>query len=426
MLLSNIFSTTAALLLLLGKPQAKAVFAHYMVGTVNKDHAQTDIDNAIAIGLDGFILNIGDPTASYVSKTLKNLFDYASGKNFKMYVSMDLAASGAACTAGRSCCNGPTDYKSIFSEYLGNPSYYLGSNGEPMISTYTAGGFSNTTWNTWKSSLNSKMYFVPMFDETNGYYDSVSGWWSEWGDLVDGLFSWEAAWPVVGDGSSPDCGSLSPDMPVMSGASNNDKSYMIALSTLQYKDAYGTNLYRPGQLNLPIRMNNILGSASEIDFVEIITWNDGPESHYIGNVWTESSDTSIMYCSPQANYPHTAWQPLVTSFINAYKANNSMAPPSGATAIGSMWYKTILQGASCSGATQPNGWSTGTDSLSWAVVLPSGSSGMKVRLTSNGSVISTVSVNSGLNFGSPTGVQAGPQMLQLVNSAGTVVMTATG
>ena len=133
-----------------------------------------------------------------------------------------------------------------------------------------------------------------------------------------------------------------------------------------------------------------------------------------------------MYCSPQANYPHTAWQPLVTSFINAYKANNSMAPPSGATAIGSMWYKTILQGASCSGATQPNGWSTGTDSLSWAVVLPSGSSGMKVRLTSNGSVISTVSVNSGLNFGSPTGVQAGPQMLQLVNSAGTVVMTATG
>ncbi len=103
-----------------------------------------------------------------------------------------------------------------------------------------------------------------------------------------------------------------------------------------------------------------------------------------------------------------------------------MAPPSGATAIGSMWYKTILQGATCSGATQPTGWSTGTDSLSWAVVLPSNSSKMKVRLTSNGKVISTVSVNPGLNFGSPTGVQAGAQMLQLLNAAGTVVMTATG
>ena len=103
-----------------------------------------------------------------------------------------------------------------------------------------------------------------------------------------------------------------------------------------------------------------------------------------------------------------------------------MYPPSGATAIGTLWYKTILQDASCSGATQPNGWSTGTDSLTWAVVLPSGSSGMKVRLTSNGAVISTVSVNAGLNYGSPTGVQAGAQMLQLLNSAGTVVMTATG
>ena len=35
---------------------------------------------------------------------------------------------------------------------------------------------------------------------------------------------------------------------------------------------YNTNLYRPGGLNLPIRMNNILGSASSFDFVEIITW----------------------------------------------------------------------------------------------------------------------------------------------------------
>lgn len=133
-----------------------------------------------------------------------------------------------------------------------------------------------------------------------------------------------------------------------------------------------------------------------------------------------------MYCSPQANFPHTAWQPLVTSFISAYKSGGTMAPPSGATAIGSMWYKTILQSASCSGAAQPNGWSTGTDSLSWAVVLPSGSSGMQVRLTSNGNVISKVSVNPGLNFGSPTGVQAGAQLLEVLNSAGTVVMSATG
>ena len=51
---------------------------------------------------------------------------------------------------------------------------------------------------------------------------------------------------------------------------------------------------------------------------------------------------------------------------------------------------------------------------------------MKVRATSNGKVLSTVSVNPGLNWGSPTGVQAGSQLLELLNSAGTVVMSATG
>ena len=84
-----------------------------------------------------------------------------------------------------------------------------------------------------------------MFDETSGYYDAADGvgipttlvpsvpeltstqWWSYWGGLVDGLFSWEAAWPDVGDGSSSDCGSLSPDVPVINGASDHSKSYMV-------------------------------------------------------------------------------------------------------------------------------------------------------------------------------------------------------
>lgn len=27
----------------------------------------------------------------------------------------------------------------------------------------------------WKSSHDSQMYFIPMFDETDGYYDSAAG-----------------------------------------------------------------------------------------------------------------------------------------------------------------------------------------------------------------------------------------------------------
>lgn len=35
---------------------------------------------------------------------------------------------------------------------------------------------------------------------------------------------------------------------------------------------YNTNLYRGGELNLPTRMQNILGMSPQPDFVEIISW----------------------------------------------------------------------------------------------------------------------------------------------------------
>ncbi len=87
------------------------------------------------------------------------------------------------------------------------------------------------------------MYFIPMFDDTSGYYDAASGvsipswlltsklmstqWWSYWGGLVDGLFSWEAAWPAVGDTDLSSVGDVSLDMPVMGASSVNKKGYMI-------------------------------------------------------------------------------------------------------------------------------------------------------------------------------------------------------
>jgi hypothetical protein len=51
------------------------------------------------MGLDGFALNIGDATQPYVSEALSYLFSYAESVGFKMFVSMDLSASGAACSS---------------------------------------------------------------------------------------------------------------------------------------------------------------------------------------------------------------------------------------------------------------------------------------------------------------------------------------
>lgn len=75
---------------------------------------------------------------------------------------------------------------------------------------------------------------------------------------------------------------------------------------------------------------------------------------------------------------------------------------------------------------QPQGFSTGSDSLNWAVVLASGASGYKIRTISNGAVLQTIGISAGLNYGASAGVQAGAQSLELVDGSGNVVLSAGG
>ena len=173
------------------------------------------------------------------------------------------------------------------------------------------------------------MYFVPMFDDTDGYYDSTSGvsrpisffprvsdWCQCSGGPLGATWSMESSagrrrgqrWQMgvapTSAASLLTCQSSTAPRLVRRATWSVRRSIIpvsvankhAALSTLQYKDAvrharnrdcellltdtkqYGTNLYRPGGLNLPIRMNNILGIASQLDFVEIITWVNPPQS----------------------------------------------------------------------------------------------------------------------------------------------------
>lgn len=57
-----------------------------------EDHAHQDIKDAFAMGLDGFALNIGNPSQDFVRQTLGYLFDYARDNypKFKLFISIDL------------------------------------------------------------------------------------------------------------------------------------------------------------------------------------------------------------------------------------------------------------------------------------------------------------------------------------------------
>lgn len=201
-------------------------------------------------------------------------------------------------------------------------------------------------------------------------------------------------------------------------------------------------------------MDNILKMNPRPNYVQINTWNDGPESHYIGNLYKGQNEDFWPAKYSGADWPHTGWQSLVASFTAAFKngkkSGAEMAPAGGDMASGSMWYHPILTTADCKPKdagtppapgpavnkcpdttpashylVEPEGFGNATDTINWAVVIsPGAGSGYKMRTLSDGKVLNTKDVVHGLNHHSVPGVVPGKQVIELVDSNNKVVMTA--
>jgi len=101
--------------------------------------------------------------------------------------------------------------------------------------------------------------------------------------------------------------------------------------------------YRRGEQNLEYRFGQVL--KLKPDFVEIQTWNDAGESHYMGNSWPEPLIGSNIGTYTDA-YDHTGYYQILPAFIKSYKAGASstfgMVPTNGALAQGTFWHHTLL------------------------------------------------------------------------------------
>ncbi|KAI1138033.1 glycoside hydrolase family 71 protein [Hypoxylon sp. FL0543] len=388
--------------------ESKLVFAHYMVGTVDASttHAQQDIDGAINVGFDAFALNVGNPGADWAKSTAQQLFDYASSKSFKLFFSFDFYGDGDI-----------NQYQALFSQFKDHPAH-LKYNDLPVVSSYSGGSVGPDTWRNFKNANN--VYLIPNPEADGNYYSNPSEFFQSWGDAIDGVFTWETAWPDTSD--TPVNVSSTKDQAVKSAADAAGKAYMMGLSSLQYKHCCGDSWYRAGETNLPQRMEQILSLSPE--FTEVITWNDAGESHYIGPCWPEGLTAEILQYGNSDTAPHDGWQPLISSFIDAFKAGatdvGSMKPRTGDFA-GTMWYRGVL--TSCSG-DKPRGSGAAVDAVNYAVVLPPGSSGYSIRVTSGDTVLVTQPVGAGLSYNSVPGLKTGAQRLALLDGTGQVVASA--
>ncbi|KAG9250283.1 glycoside hydrolase [Emericellopsis atlantica] len=410
-------SALLASALYVSSANARGFYAHYMVGGIieGTDHAARDIDDASALGFDAFALNIGAPNAGWATGAIKQLFDYADQTDFKLFFSVDFYQE-----------SNMDAYSKLLQDYVGRPSYLrAGDDNYPVVSSFSIGDHDAASFRKWKwESLGDQMYLLPNADNAPGYNNPGSWFQGDWGNTVDGVFGWETAWPW--GGNQPENVSSGFDTEVLNAAHRRGKTYMAPLSPLQFKACCGSQNYRIGEVNLPQRMAQLLTLSP--DFVEFITWNDAGESHYIGNIWSESQvDEDIKKYGNNEDWPHFGWQPLIASFGNAYKHGHGpdgMRPQSDDEVIGAMWYRTFLSSGSCNGK-KPSNWKSAVDAVNWALVVDQGVTDLKVRVSSGGKVISETKLSPGLNYAAAPGIRQGTQKIEVVRG-NKVVKVAKG
>ncbi|KAL8415240.1 hypothetical protein RB594_006180 [Gaeumannomyces avenae] len=348
---------------------AKAVFAHFMVGNVqsfDQGAWENDIGVAQAAGIDAYALNIAAGDSS-VDSSLAKAFAAADSKGFKLFFSFDYAAWGAW----------PQDrVVSLINSYKGRASYYQ-HNGKPLVSTFE-GPDSANQWGSIKGSTNA--FFVPDWDS-----QGPSGAASLAGGVVDGLFNWDS-WPVGAADMS-----TSKDQAYKNALSG--KPYMMGVSPWFFTNLPGWNknwLWRGDDLWFD-RWQQVLQMQPE--FVEIITWNDWGESHYIAPL---DSEQWGLFSSGQAPYnyaadmPHDGWRQFLPYLIRQYKTGATSVDKEGLTT----WFRRSPATACATGGTTGNDAGHGQqelppsqvvqDRVFYSALLTSGS-GVQVTVSIGGS-----------------------------------------
>ncbi|KAJ7697799.1 glycosyl hydrolase family 71-domain-containing protein [Mycena rosella] len=199
------------------------------------DNWANDIALASSKGLEGFILNLGSD--SWQPDKVADAFTAAksAGSDFRISFSFDM-----------------TKY---ITTYSGHPNV-LQFAGKMLVSTFSGEkctfgqGSVDAGWASTVKMGVPPVHFVPAFfvdPATLGIYHSA-----------DGAFNWNGGWP-----QSPVKTSFDTDM-----------TYISALGRKTYL----------GVLFSTVRWEVLIQNRQQVPIVEVITWNDYGESHYVGPI----------------------------------------------------------------------------------------------------------------------------------------------
>ncbi|KAJ6014734.1 hypothetical protein N7540_009325 [Penicillium herquei] len=245
--------------------------------------------------------------------SLAMAFTAAEAKGFRLFFSFDYAG------------NGPWDlevFTSMIQKYSSSSSYFQ-YNGKPFVSTFEEPSNADD-WVTIKANTNC--FFVPDWSSVGAKpaVELANG-------VADGLSSW-SAWPW--GNQTMDTYTDASYIQYLEG-----KPYMMVISPWFYTNLPGYNknwLWNGASLWFD-RWQELFGLDPMPEFVEIISWNDYGESHYIGPI-RENALAALDIGQAQYDYvtgfPHDAWRDMLPFLINLYKTGSA----SMGSDLATYWY----------------------------------------------------------------------------------------
>ncbi|GFF57063.1 mutanase [Aspergillus udagawae] len=310
---------------------AKAVFAHFMV-TNSENYTLSDWESDMKLAkdahIDAFAMNMAwkDSTNDH---SLEMAFNAANSVGFKLFFSFDYAG------------NGPWSQDTVIRmiQQYGSNGAYFQYNGKPFVSTFE-GPNNAEDWLTIKAQTGC--FFIPDWSSVGAKPAVALA-----NGVADGLFSW-SAWPW--GNQTMDTYTDASYIQFLAG-----KPYMMAISPWFYTNLPGYNknwLWKGDSLWFD-RWQELFGLDPMPEFVEIISWNDYGESHYIGPIYEKSMaafDIGKSLYNYARDYPHDGWRDVLPFLIDVYK--NGVASIEHDTVV--YWYRPHPVSSCYTGGTTVN------------------------------------------------------------------------
>ncbi|KAK0201898.1 glycoside hydrolase family 71 protein [Desarmillaria ectypa] len=412
----------------------KFVVAHHMVGNTypyTSDDWAEDISLASASGIDGFALNVG--VDNFEKDQVAAAYDAAqqSGLDFKLFLSLDMTSLPCATA---------DDAQSIRSwvQTYTTHSNQLIYDSRALVSTFSGESCTfgqSSVVEGWKSQfvqhsdLQGQIFFVPSFFVDPSTFSDYKDWNSGWPvDLTTSV-----ADAILANASSSTSGStanasliaatmvsatsnvesvlnrfigstetdqqhLEGLAALSDGLSSRDESsselaYMAAVSpwffTHYGPDTYNKNfVYLSDEHLYSRRWESLVESRDSISIVEINTWNDYGESHYIGPIKGAQPNSEAW----TNGMNHTAWLGLTAYYASAFKTGTYPIIEKDQIY---MWSRPHPAAAEApDSVAQPTNYQLFQDYV-WAVVLTTAPS--SVTLSTSDSSSQTFDVPAGLS-----------------------------